>query len=63
MILILNFFFLGSILQPPAPKIPRTIENTREFDETLCLPDDEEVLSLALALIYDFCLFFVELVP
>ena len=23
--------------------VPRTIENTREFDETVCKPDDEEV--------------------
>lgn len=23
--------------------VPRTIENTRELDETVCLPDDEEV--------------------
>lgn len=23
--------------------VPRTIENTRELDETICLPDDEEV--------------------
>ncbi|BBG97749.1 Ribosomal RNA processing Brix domain protein [Prunus dulcis] len=26
----------------PAKKIPKTIENTREFDETVCKPDDEE---------------------
>lgn len=25
--------------------VPRTIENTRELDETVCLPDDEEVFS------------------
>lgn len=31
--------------EPPAPKIPRTIENTREFDETVCLPDDEELFA------------------
>ncbi|RVX21122.1 hypothetical protein CK203_002241 [Vitis vinifera] len=29
--------------EPPAKKIPHTIENTREFDETVCKPDDEEV--------------------
>jgi hypothetical protein len=23
--------------------VPRTIENTREVDETVCKPDDEEV--------------------
>ena len=28
-------------VQPPPRKIPRTIENTREFDETVCKPDDE----------------------
>uniref|UniRef100_A0A6N2MZN2 Brix domain-containing protein n=1 Tax=Salix viminalis TaxID=40686 RepID=A0A6N2MZN2_SALVM len=27
--------------EPPPRKIPRTIENTREFDETVCKPDDE----------------------
>ncbi|EXC13631.1 hypothetical protein L484_019588 [Morus notabilis] len=31
--------------EPPAPKIPRTIENTREFDETVCMPDDEELFA------------------
>ncbi|XP_020518329.1 ribosome production factor 1 isoform X2 [Amborella trichopoda] len=29
--------------EPPARKIPRTIENTREFDETVCKPDDDEL--------------------
>ncbi|RVW81806.1 hypothetical protein CK203_051617 [Vitis vinifera] len=29
--------------EPPVKAIPRTIENTREFDETVCKPDDEEV--------------------
>eukprot|EP00262_Sarcandra_glabra_P007752 TRINITY_DN2068_c0_g1_i8.p1 TRINITY_DN2068_c0_g1~~TRINITY_DN2068_c0_g1_i8.p1 ORF type:complete len:333 (+),score=50.69 TRINITY_DN2068_c0_g1_i8:32-1030(+) len=29
--------------EPPPKKIPRTIENTREFDETVCKPDDEEL--------------------
>ncbi|XP_021280134.1 ribosome production factor 1 [Herrania umbratica] len=30
--------------EEPAPKqIPRTIENTREADETVCMPDDEEL--------------------
>ncbi|EPS61568.1 hypothetical protein M569_13224 [Genlisea aurea] len=27
---------------PPRP-VPRTIENTREYDETICKPDDEEL--------------------
>ncbi|KAF9669155.1 hypothetical protein SADUNF_Sadunf14G0078600 [Salix dunnii] len=27
--------------EPPPRKIPRTIENTREFDETVCKADDE----------------------
>ncbi|KAE9615326.1 putative anticodon-binding protein [Lupinus albus] len=26
----------------PERKVPRTIENTREVDETICKPDDEE---------------------
>uniref|UniRef100_A0A6P4AAP4 ribosome production factor 1-like n=1 Tax=Ziziphus jujuba TaxID=326968 RepID=A0A6P4AAP4_ZIZJJ len=30
---------------PPPKKIPRTIENTREFDETVCRPDDEELFA------------------
>jgi len=38
------------IVQPPPRKIPRTIENTRENDETVCKPDDEEVLAHALRL-------------
>jgi len=33
------------IVQPPPRKIPRTIENTRENDETVCKPDDEKVLN------------------
>ncbi|XP_037496079.1 ribosome production factor 1 isoform X2 [Jatropha curcas] len=28
--------------EPPPRQIPRTIENTREFDETVCKPDDDE---------------------
>ncbi|URE25126.1 Brix [Musa troglodytarum] len=28
--------------EPPEKKVPRTIENTREVDETVCRPDDEE---------------------
>lgn len=31
--------------EPPPKKIPRTIENTREFDETVCRPDDEELYA------------------
>ncbi|XP_052178215.1 uncharacterized protein LOC127791988 [Diospyros lotus] len=31
--------------EPPPRKIPRTIENTREFDETVCKPDDEELFA------------------
>lgn len=33
--------------QPPPRAIPRTIENTREVDETVCKPDDEEVLKFS----------------
>jgi hypothetical protein len=35
---------LGEVPEPR--KIPRTIENTREIDETLAQPDDEEVFLL-----------------
>jgi mRNA degradation ribonuclease J1/J2 len=38
----INFFFLVNF-QPPQKMVPRTIENTREADETVCRPDDEEV--------------------
>ncbi|PON97163.1 Brix domain containing protein [Trema orientale] len=31
--------------EPPAKMIPRTIENTRELDETVCMPDDEELFA------------------
>ncbi|KAL6006636.1 hypothetical protein ACLOJK_032129 [Asimina triloba] len=31
--------------EPPAKKTPRTIENTREPDETVCRPDDEELFA------------------
>lgn len=31
--------------QAPPKLVPRTIENTRVLDETLVLPDDEEVLQ------------------
>ncbi|KAJ1393037.1 Brix domain [Sesbania bispinosa] len=31
--------------EPPEKKVPRTIENTREFDETICKPDDEELFA------------------
>ncbi|CAM8935531.1 unnamed protein product [Rhodiola kirilowii] len=29
--------------EPPARSVPKTIENTRELDETVCQPDDEEL--------------------
>ncbi|XVE73592.1 hypothetical protein DITRI_Ditri11bG0131100 [Diplodiscus trichospermus] len=29
----------------PPKQIPRTIENTREADETVCMPDDEELFA------------------
>ncbi|CAD5165779.1 uncharacterized protein LOC103995922 [Musa acuminata AAA Group] len=31
--------------EPPEKKVPRTIENTREVDETVCRPDDEELFA------------------
>ncbi|XP_038995824.1 ribosome production factor 1-like [Hibiscus syriacus] len=31
--------------EPPQKQIPRTIENTREADETVCMPDDEELFA------------------
>ncbi|XP_062091246.1 uncharacterized protein LOC133797382 [Humulus lupulus] len=31
--------------EPPEKKIPRTIENTREVDETVCMADDEELYA------------------
>ncbi|KAI9182467.1 hypothetical protein LWI28_025679 [Acer negundo] len=31
--------------EPPPRAIPRTIENTRELDETVCRPDDEELFA------------------
>ncbi|KAF7813947.1 ribosome production factor 1-like [Senna tora] len=31
--------------EPPEKKVPRTIENTREADETVCKPDDEELFA------------------
>lgn len=31
--------------EPPPKMVPRTIENTREFDETICRPDDEELFA------------------
>ncbi|XP_059634481.1 uncharacterized protein LOC132276867 [Cornus florida] len=31
--------------EPPPKPIPRTIENTRELDETVCKPDDEELFA------------------
>lgn len=35
-------------MQLPPKKIPRTIENTRELDETICKPDDDEVRVFSL---------------
>ncbi|KAG8380364.1 hypothetical protein BUALT_Bualt06G0007800 [Buddleja alternifolia] len=31
--------------EPPPKQTPRTIENTRELDETVCKPDDEELFA------------------
>ena len=31
--------------QAPAKAVPHTLENTREPDETIVLPDDDEVLQ------------------
>ncbi|KAF0903292.1 hypothetical protein E2562_026575 [Oryza meyeriana var. granulata] len=31
--------------QPPEKQVPRTIENTREPDETVCRPDDQELFA------------------
>ncbi|PIA39044.1 hypothetical protein AQUCO_02700308v1 [Aquilegia coerulea] len=31
--------------EPPPKPVPRTIENTREADETVCRPDDEELFA------------------
>ncbi|TQE10029.1 hypothetical protein C1H46_004319 [Malus baccata] len=31
--------------EPPAKKIPKTIENAKEVDETVCKPDDEELFA------------------
>lgn len=31
--------------EPPRKSVPRTIENTREVDETVCRPDDEELFA------------------
>ncbi|KFK30693.1 hypothetical protein AALP_AA6G015400 [Arabis alpina] len=31
--------------EPPQKMIPKTIENTRESDETVCRPDDEELFA------------------
>ncbi|MQL85617.1 hypothetical protein Taro_018137 [Colocasia esculenta] len=31
--------------EPPEKKVPHTIENTRELDETVCKPDDEELFA------------------
>lgn len=39
------------LVQPPERMVPRTIENTREPDETVCRPDDDEVISLELYIV------------
>ncbi|CAL5045609.1 unnamed protein product [Urochloa decumbens] len=43
------WFVFGSdclgCLQPPEREVPRTIENTREPDETVCRPDDQELFA------------------
>ncbi|GKV49414.1 hypothetical protein SLEP1_g56164 [Rubroshorea leprosula] len=36
---------LGLVEEPPPKMIPRTIENTREAEETVCKPNDEEYVS------------------
>ena len=36
---------LRVFLQPPKKKVPCTIKNTRELNETVCKPDDDEVLN------------------
>lgn len=38
------------VMQLPPKKIPRTIENAREPDETVCRPNDEEVRVLLIFL-------------
>ncbi|XP_050203274.1 uncharacterized protein LOC126653423 [Mercurialis annua] len=32
-------------VEPPPRPVPRTIENTRELDETVCKPDDDELFA------------------
>ncbi|KAG2316449.1 hypothetical protein Bca52824_019571 [Brassica carinata] len=36
---------ISPMLNPPQKQIVKTIENTREADETVCRPDDEEFFS------------------
>ncbi|CAL9155084.1 unnamed protein product [Musa hybrid cultivar] len=46
--------------EPLEKKVPQTIENTREVDETVCRPDDEEIqicITVPLNQIYDSGLF------
>ena len=35
----------STLFQAPPKQVPRTIENTRVPDETIVLPDDEEVIQ------------------
>lgn len=42
-IIIITYSTIGNSFQAPAKQIPRTLENTREVDETTLQPDDEEV--------------------
>lgn len=44
-------FIFVCLLQLPEKKVPRTIENTREVDETVCKPDDEEVFIIVVVII------------
>ncbi|URE25125.1 Brix [Musa troglodytarum] len=42
---LISTFCLAFAFWPPEKKVPRTIENTREVDETVCRPDDEELFA------------------
>ena len=50
-------------LQPPQKMVPKTIENTREADETVCRPDDEEVKFSTFCVFGVFFMFFVSFNP
>jgi hypothetical protein len=45
-----DFDVCCNYFQPPARMVPRTIENTREPDETIAQPDDEEVIYTKMSL-------------